>query len=611
MDFQQLSPQIGPAPASGDLQPFAAGNSVGAASRERGFSSVLQAASQRVEARKDAKSRVAQSKTEDRTATTASEGQRVQSRRSDGSRGTKHRDSQSENDNRTTSTMSSVNRRLSHKASDGRESDHPPQSETPDQPSPTTSNISPTQVQGSSSGPDTDSHASQSETSEDTPLITSATDPLVISLAGTTVATPTSPVDPSKPIVASGTSTNDVDGPSSLSASTMIQPVTPSVEGVGKPIVSTNKLEDLANQHTTSAAEDLVTTVPLPTGEQTSDTAKIASDIGDAAQPDKGVSLTALQGQQIENVDPHQSVPIKDHQEQEVAPAPAPSAPVVVQGQEGAEQAVTAAKQSTLQHQEEVSAKSDQAPVQQMLGKGELSLQQKHLQVQTPASEAQAVATVSSHIQDEGQSLNSGSGSKGKDDGLKRLSHVDLQSAEMPYRTPEPSTVESGDGGHQYSSYQQGQGGTPPTIRPASAPSVPVPPQANQLSPDPEPTTVPRTQAVQFDMSPADFGQLRVRVVLSDHTIHTHLSTDRAELGQMLTGQQEQLSTQLTAAGLDMGRFQVQVDQERSRQSGQDGQSQAHSGTTPQQRDPRQQDRLPHDVPVPSQKRTGVLSLFA
>ncbi|MEO5954618.1 MAG: flagellar hook-length control protein FliK [Nitrospiraceae bacterium] len=441
-------------------------------------------------------------------------------------------------------------------------------------------------------------------------MTASVPDPLLISLAGTTLATPTSPVDPSKPVVASGTSTNDVVGSSGLLESAMSQSVTSSVEGVGKSIVSANKLEDLANQHTTSATGDSVATVSLPTVEQQSDTAKTASDIVDTAQPNKGVPLTALQGQQIENVNPHQGVPIKDYQEKEVAPASAPSAPVVVQGQEGAEQAVTAARQSTLQHQEEASIKLDQAPVQQMLGKGELSLHQKHIQVPTPASEAQAVAAVSSHIQDEGQGLNSGLGSKGKDVGLKWLSHVELQSAEMSSRTSEPSTVESGDGGHQYSSYQQGQGGTPPNIRPASASSVPVPSQTNQLSPDPEPTPVPRTHAVQFDMAPADFGQLRVRVVLSDHTIHTHLSTDRAELGQMLTGQQEQLSTQLTAAGLDLGRFQVQVGQERSHESGQDWQSQAHSDTTQQQRDPRQQDR-PQEGPAPQLKRAGVLSLFA
>jgi flagellar hook-length control protein FliK len=113
-------------------------------------------------------------------------------------------------------------------------------------------------------------------------------------------------------------------------------------------------------------------------------------------------------------------------------------------------------------------------------------------------------------------------------------------------------------------------------------------------------------------LAPADFGQLRVRVVLSDQTVHTHLSTDRAELGQMLTSQQEQLSTQLSAAGLDLGRFQVQVDQGRTNQSGQEwqSQSQSQSDTSQQQRDSRQQDHSP-ETPVPSQKRTGMLSLFA
>jgi hypothetical protein len=115
---------------------------------------------------------------------------------------------------------------------------------------------------------------------------------------------------------------------------------------------------------------------------------------------------------------------------------------------------------------------------------------------------------------------------------------------------------------------------------------------------------------VQFDMAPADFGQLRVRVVLSDHTVHTLMTTDRAELGQMLMGQQEQLNTQLSAAGLDLGRFQVQVNQERTHHSGQEWPSQAQGGTSKEQGDPRPQDRSP-ETPNSSRTRTGLLSLFA
>jgi flagellar hook-length control protein FliK len=210
----------------------------------------------------------------------------------------------------------------------------------------------------------------------------------------------------------------------------------------------------------------------------------------------------------------------------------------------------------------------------------------------------------------EGQGFNTDSDGQRKEDSLKWFAHADLQSVEVSSRPPQQSVIEPLDSGRQYLSYQQGQGGTPSNSQPASTPTVPPPSQTNLLSPDPATSHIPITHAVQFDLAPADFGQLRVRVVLSDQTIHTHLSTDRAELGQMLTSQQEQLNTQLSAAGLDLGRFQVQVDQGRTNHSGQEWPSQAHGGTSQQQRDPRQQDPS-QEVPVPAPTRTGMLSLFA
>jgi len=213
-------------------------------------------------------------------------------------------------------------------------------------------------------------------------------------------------------------------------------------------------------------------------------------------------------------------------------------------------------------------------------------------------------------MQGDGQGFNAESDGQRKEEGLKWFSRADLQLAEVSSRRPETSSVEPLDAGRQDLSVVQGQGGAPSTSK-SAPPQAAVPsPQANRLSPDPEAAPGPITHSVQFDMAPADFGQLRVRLVLADQTVHTHMSTDRAELGQMLTNQQEQLSTQLSGAGLDLGRFQVQVDQERSNQSGQEWQSQAQGGTSQQQRDQRQQDRT-QDAPVPAQARTGMLSLFA
>jgi hypothetical protein len=321
-----------------------------------------------------------------------------------------------------------------------------------------------------------------------------------------------------------------------------------------------------------------------------------------------GMPLTAQQNQNAESPALDQGFPIKEQQEKEVSRAPVPSEPIAARGQELIQQAATMTTQQPRQKGEEVAAESDWLPEQQIPGKSELSLHQQHREATSLV--AQAAAAAAERMPVEGQDFNPGADGQKKDEGLKWLSHINLRSAESSSPVPQPTTSEPVEGGTQYSSYQQGQGGTPPNIRPASASSVPVPPQTSQLSPDPEPTPVPRTQAVQFDLSPIDFGQLRVRVVLSDHTIHTHMSTDRAELGQMLTGQQEQLSTQLSTAGLDLGRFQVHVDQDRTNQSGQNWQSQAHQGPSQQRRDSRSQDP-PQDAPVPSAPRTGILSYFA
>jgi flagellar hook-length control protein FliK len=213
-------------------------------------------------------------------------------------------------------------------------------------------------------------------------------------------------------------------------------------------------------------------------------------------------------------------------------------------------------------------------------------------------------------MQGDGQGFNAESDGQRKEEGLKWFSRADLQSAEVSSRRPEPSSVEPFDAGRQDLSVAQGQGGAPSTGKSSPAQASAPSPQASRLSPDPETAPAPTTHSVQFDLAPADFGQLRVRLVLADQTVHTHMSTDRAELGQMLTSQQEQLTTQLSGAGLDLGRFQVQVDQERSNQPGQEWQSQAQGGASQQQRDQRQQDRA-QDAPVPAQARTGMLSLFA
>ncbi len=127
---------------------------------------------------------------------------------------------------------------------------------------------------------------------------------------------------------------------------------------------------------------------------------------------------------------------------------------------------------------------------------------------------------------------------------------------------------------------------------------------------DREASTAPPVQSVHVDMPSADLGQLRVRIVLSDQTVHTHVRTDSPELGHLLASRQDQLGAQLSASGLEMGHFRVQVDRQGANHSGQEWLSRAYDDAFQRHQGHRQQDRPP-DSPVPSWERTGVLSLFA
>jgi len=610
MDFQQLSPQIGTAPASGDLQPFAAGNSVGSVSHEKGFSSVLKAASQRVEARRETKSRTSQAERESRSSSTTQSTHRGLTSKTDGSRGPKPRPSQSERENRSSSTTPSAHRSQMQKATDTADNmdteSRLPQTETDDHSSAGKSDLSMAPQQETASRTGTESQTSQSETDDSASSTTSSSDPLLTSLVGATLVAPPSQVDTTQVVLGEDVPTLDVEGHSGVSESLMSQPATqPTEEGLGL-VYSANRTEDSAVQTKASATGDIIAKVSPSTAEAQSDYEKTDRPATSAEPSDMGMPLATQQVQKAENPALDQAFPIKEQQESEASRAPIPSKPMASQGQELVQQVATMTTLQPGQKGEEVAAESDWSPEQQIAGKGELSLRQQHRE----ATSSVAQAAAAERMPAEEQGFNPGAGGQKKDEGLKWMSHIDLQSAEVSSPVPQLRTSEPAEGGTQYSSYQQGQGGTPPNIRSAPASSVPVLPQTNPLSPDAEPAPVPRTQSVQFDLSPADFGQLRVRVVLSDHTIHTHMSTDRAELGQMLTGQQEQLSTQLSTAGLDLGRFQVHVDQDRTNQSGQNGQSQAHQGPSQQRRESRSQD-TPHDAPVPSAPRTGILSYFA
>ncbi len=144
------------------------------------------------------------------------------------------------------------------------------------------------------------------------------------------------------------------------------------------------------------------------------------------------------------------------------------------------------------------------------------------------------------------------------------------------------------------------------TLPTPSQPTAPPVPRAQLSSEAPATSPAP---SVQFDLPNTDFGHLRVRVVLSDQTVHTHMVTDRADLGRLLVDRQDYLGAQLSTAGLDLGQLRVQVDRQGHFHQGyesphrQDGRFHQAAGEQPQDR----------HAPASGQsrERAGVLSLFA
>jgi len=602
MDFRQLSLQIS-SQTAGSIPTTFGGGPLGSHSHEREFSTVLHAVSGKIDGGKRPKPRVSQPEAGDKQYTRTPDVHHAVSRKADGVRGTKPRDPQAETDDKASTTAPAIHRALPRKA-DGSMRAEPrvSQSQTADGPSTTVSDVTAPSSKETPFDTDTQSHSTQPKTGDESSTTTSGSDPLLLSLLGAAMVTQAPTVDSPQKSAGTDASTNPGDGLSGMSEPT-IQPIAQPAEGMASPVQSETGLSDVAAHKTTAATGDPVAAVSLAMSEQEPQSARIDTVRLVAEKSDFNQPATTFQGQEAESSDSHPGLPIKEQPKEGLPQALVPA------GKDADRPAVLVATQPTeltRQNGEGGTAQPDGLLAQQTLEKAEPSLHQKNTQEKSP--EILTVAALSNPTQTEGS--NAESSGQRKEDSLKWFSRPDVHSAEVVSRMPQQLGAEPLNAGYQPLPYQQGQGGTPSNLQLTPAPTVPPPAQTLRPGLDAETSQVPATHAVQFDMAPAEFGQLRVRVLLSDHTIHTHMSTDRAELGQMLMGQQEQLNTQLSAAGLDLGRFQVQVNQERTNHSGQEWQSQAQGGSSKQQGDPRQQDRSP-ETPVPSQKRTGLLSLFA
>ncbi|MGH7183827.1 MAG: flagellar hook-length control protein FliK [Nitrospiraceae bacterium] len=119
------------------------------------------------------------------------------------------------------------------------------------------------------------------------------------------------------------------------------------------------------------------------------------------------------------------------------------------------------------------------------------------------------------------------------------------------------------------------------------------------------------TQTVQVDLPSHEAGPLSVRISMMDQTVHTQVTTDRSDLGAILIGRQDQLQQNLTKSGLELGQFQVHINQDGRQDAFPDRQSRRHGGAPEQQPSSQGHGEQSHDQERPNHRPLRALSLFA
>jgi flagellar hook-length control protein FliK len=93
--------------------------------------------------------------------------------------------------------------------------------------------------------------------------------------------------------------------------------------------------------------------------------------------------------------------------------------------------------------------------------------------------------------------------------------------------------------------------------------------------------------------------------------VHTQFTTDRNDLGAFLLGRQDQLQQNLTKSGLELGQFQVHIDQRGQQEAFSDRQSRRNGGASEQQPASQDHNQQGQDRERPNHRPTRALSLFA
>lgn len=120
-----------------------------------------------------------------------------------------------------------------------------------------------------------------------------------------------------------------------------------------------------------------------------------------------------------------------------------------------------------------------------------------------------------------------------------------------------------------------------------------------------------QTKSMVLELSQEDLGRVNIRVAVNQDVVHTHFMSDRSDMGQYLQSGQEKLQSALQMSGLDLGRFQVDIDRQSAGRSFQDQTSQGQqNGRMPQQdaQGQHHENEESHQRAIP---RRGMLNLVA
>ena len=120
-----------------------------------------------------------------------------------------------------------------------------------------------------------------------------------------------------------------------------------------------------------------------------------------------------------------------------------------------------------------------------------------------------------------------------------------------------------------------------------------------------------KAQTVHVELPSHDSGPLSVRISMTDQTVHTLFTTDRNDLGALLFTRQDQLQHNLAKSGLELGQFQVHIDQQGRQEALPDRQSRRNGGGFEQQPAPQDQNQQAQDRDRPAHRPSRALSLFA